>query len=243
MYAHMIRESWKEYRCWLGTERRLHVEFYLFSGRFNIGFEVGSGDDAIKLTLCLALFSLHVGLSGPFLRKFARRVLRGSYEGRSTSFRIFDNAIWWECWAPTMSWTKGEPWWMRWTWHAPWTWEHVRHTYLNADGSVHHDAGRQEYQAPAETKAQYSYRYVLKNGTAQDRVATVNGDEREWRWRWFKWSPWPRKIRRSIDVSFNDEVGERTGSWKGGTVGCGYDWLHGETQEQALRRMERERTF
>ncbi len=38
-------------------------------------------------------------------------------------------------------------------------------------------------------------------------------------------------------------VGERTGSWKGGTIGCGNDLLPGETMEQSLRRMERDRTF
>lgn len=127
--------------------------------------------------------------------------------------------------------------------YLPWDWTHVRHTYLNADGSVHHDALRGEYSAPDETKTTYPYRYALRNGTVQHREATINGEEREWRWRWFTWSPWPRRIHRTINVDFSDEVGERTGSWKGGTLGCGYEWRHGETQEQALRRMERERKF
>ena len=38
-------------------------------------------------------------------------------------------------------------------------------------------------------------------------------------------------------------VGERVNSWKGGTVGCSYSMLKGETPEQTLRRMEKEREF
>ena len=46
-----------------------------------------------------------------------------------------------------------------------------------------------------------------------------------------------------MSVNFSDEVGERSGSWKGGTLGCGYDLLKNETMEQCLRRMEKERKF
>lgn len=50
-------------------------------------------------------------------------------------------------------------------------------------------------------------------------------------------------MSRSIDVEFNAEVGERTGSWKGGCIGCGYQMNPNETPLQALRRMEAERKF
>lgn len=46
-----------------------------------------------------------------------------------------------------------------------------------------------------------------------------------------------------IDIEFSDEVGERTGSWKGGVLGCGFDMLPGERPVDALRRMELERKF
>lgn len=45
------------------------------------------------------------------------------------------------------------------------------------------------------------------------------------------------------EVEFSDEVGERTGSWKGGTIGCSFDIQKGETAEQALKRMEKTREF
>lgn len=89
----------------------------------------------------------------------------------------------------------------------------------------------------------YPYTYTLKNGTVQEREATLKVEEREWRPRWFKWTSLFSRIRRTIDISFNDEVGERTGSWKGGTLGCGYDLLPNETPSECLRRMEKEGEF
>lgn len=123
----------------------------------------------------------------------------------------------------------------------PWAYEHVRHSYLRQDGSVHHDAAEYEFEPPAETKVTHEYIYVRASGEVQHRHATINGEEREYRLYYVPWLPWPRQRFRSINVVFDDEVGERTGSWKGGTIGCGYDWRRGESQENALRRMERER--
>lgn len=92
-------------------------------------------------------------------------------------------------------------------------------------------------------KREYSYHYILKSGKGQARIATVGVLEREWRMRWLTWIPLFNKVSRSIDVEFNDEVGERTGSWKGGTLGCGYELRQGESPIQCLRRMEKERIF
>jgi len=36
------------------------------------------------------------------------------------------------------------------------------------------------------------------------------------------WTPITRTAHY-IDVQFSDEVGERSGSWKGGTIGCAYE--------------------
>jgi hypothetical protein len=87
------------------------------------------------------------------------------------------------------------------------------------------------------------YTYKLKSGEVQHRIATVGVEEREWRWNAFKWSKFPRKISRTIKVDFDDEVGERSGSWKGGTLGCGYVLLPNETPLACLRRMENNRKF
>lgn len=119
MYSHLIVESWREYRFWLGQRPRLHVELNLLSGRFNVSVEVegGGGDDDVMLTLSLVLFSLYVGLSARWLSRVCQWLLRGSYEPRQIGLRIFDWAIWWDCWSNSHSWSSRDPWWMRWTWH------------------------------------------------------------------------------------------------------------------------------
>jgi hypothetical protein len=62
------------------------------------------------------------------------------------------------------------------------------------------------------------------------------------------WYDAPRKpllgnVQRTISVDFSDEVGERSGSWKGGCTGCAYEMKPDETPWQTLMRMERERKF
>jgi hypothetical protein len=96
--------------------------------------------------------------------------------------------------------------------------------------------GRKMYEA--------EYKYTRRNGEVQVRTAKFYVGEREWRWRIFHpFAIGPKKVHRSISVEFSDEVGERTGSWKGGCTGCGYDMLPGETPLDTLRRMEKERKF
>lgn len=138
--------------------------------------------------------------------------------------------------------------------HMPWDWSHVRHDILMADGTWKRvvkrawiDGEKNHDGCPwnwtDKHQETHPYIYTLKNGTVQERTATIGVEEREWRWRWFKWLPFPRMIHRTIDVQFSDEVGERSGSWKGGCLGCGYDMREGETPLECLRRMEKERRF
>ena len=108
-----------------------------------------------------------------------------------------------------------------WSCYMPWHWRHQWH-----------------HEFP-ETKQSHPYHYCLKNWTVQERTATIQIEERLWTRFWIPW----RKLSRCIDVKFSDEVGERTGSWKGGTIGCGYEMKPGELPVECLRRMERERKF
>ena len=102
----------------------------------------------------------------------------------------------------------------------PWGWRFVEHKILS--GKETHD-----------------YTYHLKSGKVQHRKATINKESREWKRPWI-----PKRLYiESIDIEFNGEVGERTGSWKGGTIGCGYDLKEGESPLTCLRRMEVERDF
>jgi hypothetical protein len=131
--------------------------------------------------------------------------------------------------------------------YLPWDWIHVRTTTWDHNGNiipqeqiknVYGEELLNMLSAPT-----FDYTYVLKSGKIQHRKARYYVSEMEWRWKLLKWLPWPRTIRKSIDVSFDEEVGEKSGSWKGGCVGCGYDLRKNEIPIECLRRMERERKF
>lgn len=104
--------------------------------------------------------------------------------------------------------------------YMPWAWRHKEHKILSEP----------------ET---HSYIYVLKNGKIQNRMATIKREYRRWKRYWLPY----RLEKHTIDVTFDKEVGERSGSWKGGCIGCGYDMKEGESALDTLRRMEREREF
>jgi hypothetical protein len=89
----------------------------------------------------------------------------------------------------------------------------------------------------------HPYTYVLRSGEVQNRTAKITKRRHILNRRWLNRLWWPNNIRESIDVQFSGEVGERSGSWKGGCIGCSYDLRPGEAMEAALRRMERERKF
>ena len=145
--------------------------------------------------------------------------------------------------------------------NMPWGWDWHRTSYLMADGAtwLHDLRGHRDRPVGTTIGASFDhykimrdlavwtdvrpYRYVLRSGVVQERTATIKVGEMEWRMRALRWLPWPRLVKRTIDVAFNDEVGERAGSWKGGTMGCSYDLRLQETPQEALERMERERKF
>jgi hypothetical protein len=153
--------------------------------------------------------------------------------------------------------------------HFPWDWgASVRHVVLTADGKWNMSTYEQRCQAirkerKKNPKVGYfdfkdedfpdhraiflgNYTYTLKSGEIQYRKVKFHIEEREWRWKIFHKLPFrfgPKKVERSISVEFDQEVGEETGSWKGGATGCGYEMLPGETGFECLRRMERERKF
>jgi hypothetical protein len=134
--------------------------------------------------------------------------------------------------------------------NLPWSYEWIRTSMLLKDKTwVHERRGAsQDFYDSDKWKGilweeTYPYAYTYDNGNTEYPMATVKVSEREWRMRWFKWLPLFKKIRRSIDVKFHEEVGERRGSWKGGVVGTGHTMKKDETPLQCLQRMEKERKF
>lgn len=148
----------------------------------------------------------------------------------------------------------------RWHLRMPWRWEWYRTSYLLPDGKswAHEwaddnahlrrlgqkpmDRWRHFYDMP-KWQEKHEYEYLLRSGEVQVRTATIELREYERR-RWCLW--WTRlfaQVTQTIEIRFSDEVGERTGSWKGGCTGCSYGVRDGERPAAALKRMEQERKF
>lgn len=134
--------------------------------------------------------------------------------------------------------------------YMPWNLEWYRTSVLLKDGTWETEkrGSRKEFydkdvwgdKIHYET---HSYTYKLKSGKVQNVTAECYVKEMEWRRKaWMKY-PFKNLVRRTIEINFSDEVGERAGEWKGGCVGCSYKIRKGETIEQCLRRMEKERKF
>lgn len=115
------------------------------------------------------------------------------------------------------------------------SWRSVRDSGGMVDGDYVRRPG-----AKIET---HPYAYRLRSGEVQHRKATILRERREHGRNLLHRLGWPKSTKYSIDIWFDGEVGERSCSWKGGTIGCGYSMLDGETPLQTLRRMERERVF
>ena len=132
----------------------------------------------------------------------------------------------------------------------PWSLEHVKWEVMQPDGKFAlKDRSYSGDPKDGRWIAEYTYHYKLRNDQVQVRTATVYVERGYWHWllaKWLRlplWLPVVNMMQQSIEIKFNDEVGERTGSWKGGCIGCGWTMLPGETAEQSLRRMENERKF
>lgn len=151
-----------------------------------------------------------------------------------------------DSWGPywhedSLVWTWGSKCWF---FHAPWQWRHHKTWLMKPDGSwMESDKMWDSTVDYGQFREIHEYHYQLKSGEIQEAKATIQVEKMEWRWKWFPWLRFPRKVRQWIDVRFNREMGDRAGSWKGGTIGCSWDLKLGERPLDALRRMERERTF
>ena len=127
----------------------------------------------------------------------------------------------------------------------PWAWTFIAHEVRREDGSWVPYVGCWERDKKPDRRETFTfdYSYTLKSGEVQQRTATVYVNRWKHRRKWLKHLPLFTRVNQSIDFTFSAEVGERTGSWKGGCISSGETMLRGETAEQTFRRMERDRKF
>lgn len=125
----------------------------------------------------------------------------------------------------------------------PWTqWRHVRRSLYGLDGRIFETVPeRADYETwKALEDACPAARFSFEDCDGKVIVATTRIEEREWLKGegWFKWLSWfcRPKVRRTLDLSFSDEVGPEKGSWKGGMIGTSIEMLPGELHEAAFRR-------
>ena len=220
------------------THKMKWGEFSWHSKKWKCGLRLNAdGYDYAQIIFQPLFFSMFIKL--PFQLKKSKEE---SYKDRSYGFYLYGEDGF-DC--INFEWNYS-----RWHWRFPffsWEWESRevldfnRNTvYIKSDNKdTEHDWNEEERLKKSVSKT-YDYTYVRKNGQIQDRKATVFIE----RWTWGrKWFPFLKMKRTSIDVAFNEEIGERVDTWKGGTVGCSWELKPNETPEQALRRMERERKF
>lgn|SRR4030042_1434722 len=133
------------------------------------------------------------------------------------------------------------------TWDFPFfTKEWVRTSILLKDDTWEHEikGNRKQFYNEEWKRKQKSWAYDFTDKYDGEIIlTTIYVEEREWRPKWLKWTKLFADVNRTIDVHFSKECGKKKGSWKGGTLGCGYTLLPNEDPLDCLKRLERDRTF
>lgn len=220
---------------WRINDTSIDFKWGYFAPRFGFKFIVNRGgyfDQTYSINFCLIWGEFQVKL--PFKTRIPESCDTPRY-----GIDIHGNTFWIHLGGKMNSWEQCDSKWI--TWDLPFfSWVFDWHKVKMPDGKwelvERCDFGYRE-KVYTET---HPYTYVLRSGEIQEREATCYVEERQWHRKWF---PFARMNSRVINIDFSDEVGEGTGSWKGGTVGCSYDLKEGETIKECLKRMESEREF
>jgi len=206
-----------------------------FAPRFGFEMLVSRGgyfDQRYAITLCLIWGVIHINL--PFKTRIPESCDTPIY-----GIQIHSNTFWIHLGGKMNDWEQCDSDWI--TWDLPYfSWHFNFYKVWNGSEWV---LASKDYSEPYADKREiqtHPYRYTLHSGEVQERTASVNLDRRQWH---RKWLPFLKKTSTSININFSDEVGEETGSWKGGCIGCGWDIKPNESMLDALQRMEAERSF
>lgn len=208
------------------------------------GYEEGNGE------LHISLLGWHSVFKMPWKSK---RFPYGDCDAPQWGIAIHNNTFWIYK-GGDGNWGGGSKWW---TWDLPFfTSEHIRHqvecnlgddrvkSLVMVDSDKIEKQQGDKYIPLKEHPLVNKYHYDYKDSYDGSIVpCTYWVEEREWRRKWLKWTKLGRTVNRYIEIEFDGEVGKGKGSWKGGCVGCSYNLLPGETPEECIKRMERERKF
>lgn len=121
----------------------------------------------------------------------------------------------------------------------PWSLEWYRTSLLLKDDSWEHEfRGDQKnfYESKWKDK-----RYQIRaeyNDQLNNQVvgSTIHITEREWRRKGLMFTKLFNKVKRTIDVEYDSEVGKGKGSWKGGTLGQSFELLDGQSVSDILKK-------
>jgi hypothetical protein len=225
---------------WRVNQDSIDTKWGHFAPRFSLQFVVSRGgyfDQRYALTLAFIWGVFHFYL--PFKTKLKEGCNTPRY-----GFAIHDNIFWIYTggkYDESMGQCTGNDQWI--TWDLPffsyifdghWIRDKINFSWIEVKNNSYE---LRKTQAYIET---HPFQYILKNGTVQNRMATCSIEKRKWHRKWF---PFFTKVSEVIDIDFNDEVGERSGTWKGGVISCCYKLLPGETIGECLKRMEKERNL
>jgi len=231
-YGNEINRLLRGLGAWRINRDSIDFKWGYFAPR--IGLEImlhqgGYFDSRYAISWCFGWGQFHVKL--PFKTKIPESCDTPRY-----GIQVHNDTFWLHLGGKMNSWEQCDSKWI--TWYLPFFhWVHDFHQFKDSNGNWIDGGWENRDNAYIE---EHPYTYTLKSGEIQERVANCCVERRQWHRKWF---PFLKMVRTTIDIQFNDEVGERSGSWKGGCVGCGWELLEGETIDQGLKRMEKEREF
>jgi hypothetical protein len=230
-YSHELPVWMRLLGIWRINTGSVDTKWGYFAPRF--GFEIklhrgGYFDQRYAVTICLLWGVFHVYL--PF-----KTSLEEGCESPDYGLHIHGDTFW----IYTGRSSDGCGWI---TWNLPFfSYIHDGWRVQRKDGSwVSKSDSWKDEEPDGRHIESHPYKYTLSSGEVQQVIAEIHKCSLKWHRKWF---PWLTMVRTSIQIDFSGEVGEGTGSWKGGTVGCSYDVVEGETMLQTLSRMESERRF
>jgi hypothetical protein len=252
----MIDSRWRgiptSFRKWIsGDNYKVAFEWSSRWRYLSIGFDLNGEDDlAAHFAIPLLWLSFSAEIRWPWARALRKRFCaKFGNDERSTGIRFNDASFSWSIFDKDDH-RRGDPWWHRGYIQMPWMRQHLFTEILSLDLSRvvwRDDNGRRFmdfYEQREAVKAANSqsvpYCYVRKNGERQERTGTFYVERRALGYRWLLY---PFHVRTSVWINLVGEIGERVGSWKGGTTGFGTDLQKGETPLAAIIRMENTRKF